>query len=85
MMICEIKVLFKSGVEKKFMITTVEKEMEKIVSTIDKVYRGVMLGTLHAGLSFINISEIACVDIEIIEEVSNDVISNDVSDLKLYI
>ena len=81
----ELKILFKSGVEKKFMITTVEKEMEKIVSTIDKVYRGVMLGTLHADLSFINISEIACVDIEIIEEVSNDVISNDVSDLKLYI
>lgn len=72
----KLKILFKNGVERKFTIVTDKKEMAKMISTIDKVYRGETLGTMQVGLSFINISEIACIDIENVEETIKESESN---------
>ena len=62
-------VLFKNGVEKTYEVEGEESDLDSVIATIKRVYKGESTGgILNIGFAFINICETACIDIsEVIE------------------
>ena len=65
----EFVVLFKNGVEKTYEVEGEESDLDSVIATIKRVYKGESTGgILNIGFAFINICETACIDIsEVIE------------------
>ena len=65
----EFVVLFKNGVEKTYEVEGEESDLDSVIASIKRVYKGESTGgIINIGFAFINICETACIDIsEVIE------------------
>ena len=68
----KVKVLFKNGIEKEFIVDTDENGLGTLYNTVGVVYKGDSNALLNIGLAFVNLSETVCVEVIQINEKTNN-------------
>ena len=68
----KVKILFKNGIEKEFIIYTDEEGLGTLYNAVGTVYKGDGNVLLNIGLAFVNLAETVCVEIIQIHEETNN-------------